>query len=614
MSANRVLPHFQPLGNLRDTSVFGYESLIRGPADSPLHYPDALFRAAREQDCEIELEIHCCRVAVRDFVRSQRHGKLLLNMSADAIVAAAVGQFGDLISATKSFGLLPSRVVIEITEHDRVSQLEQLREVLDRFRRKGVGLALDDFGDGRSSLRMWTDLRPDLVKIDKHFVDGIHADNEKFEVLRVFKYISETFGGALVAEGIASEPDLAVLRDMGISYGQGFFLGRPRREPAAELLPAAVATLRARKIAVFPEIKEAARSTLTARTLIIEAPAVSARTTNDELVQVFRESPNLHAVAVLGDAEPVGLVNRQEFMDRYVQPYHKELYGRRSCTLFMNPSPLVIEQDTPLLNLVDVLRGDDQRYLKYGFIIADEGAYVGLGTGERLVRAVSELRIEAARHANPLTALPGNIPISEHVDRLLAGEVSFVACYCDLRHFKPFNDCYGYWRGDEMIRLVAGLLVANCDSLRDFIGHVGGDDFVVLMQSADWEARLLYVISEFNERAALMYDEEAQARRGIESEDREGHPCFFPLSTLVIGAVLVQPHDFSRPEDVASAAAKAKRIAKHDAAGFRVIRARKAGSAAKPGLELVDELRNEDETQSVERLPDLSGASELRPQ
>ncbi|GAB4059984.1 phosphodiesterase [Uliginosibacterium sediminicola] len=569
MANNALSVVFQPIAHLGEASLFGYEALVRGPQETPLHRPDALFAAAAREACGIELELHCCRLAIREFARQRSSGKLLLNLSPHALVGSQAEQRAALLDYAQRMGILSSRLIVELTEHDRVTQPEVYKAALAPWRSAGVLLALDDFGDGRSSLRAWTELRPDLVKIDKHFVQGVHADNERFEVLRVLKYIAERFGGKLVAEGIEADADLAVLRDMGICYGQGFLLGRPAPLVQQTLPQAVLDTLHARQLAVFPEVRTAVHSSLTAETLIAPVPPVSANMRNAELARRFMEQPALHAVAVVSDdMRPLGLINHQAFIDRYAQPYHKELYDRKACSLFMNSAPLIIEQDTPLMNLVDVLRGDDQRYLVDGFIICHEGRYVGLGTGERLVRAVSELRIEAARHANPLTALPGNIPISEHIDRLLTGQAPFVACYCDLRHFKPFNDCYGYWRGDEMIRLVASLLLNHCDPLRDFVGHVGGDDFVVLMQSEDWEARCRAVIEAFNTRSRSLYDAEALERKGIESEDRHGNPSFFPLSSLVIGVVRVEAGALACHEDVATAAAAAKRAAKHQPDGF----------------------------------------------
>jgi diguanylate cyclase (GGDEF)-like protein len=75
-----------------------------------------------------------------------------------------------------------------------------------------------------------------------------------------------------------------------------------------------------------------------------------------------------------------------------------------------------------------------------------------------------------------------------------------VACYFDLNQFKPFNDLYGYWRGDEMILLAAQAITRHADARRDFVGHVGGDDFVVLFQSDDWETRSRQILADFNPR------------------------------------------------------------------------------------------------------------------
>jgi diguanylate cyclase (GGDEF)-like protein len=282
----------------------------------------------------------------------------------------------------------------------------------------------------------------------------------------------------------------------------------------------------------------------------------------DEVARKLAADPALRAVALVDDGKPVGLINRQAFVDSYAKPYFKELYGRKPCITFANTTPLVLDKHTGMEGMTAVLTSSDQRYLTEGFIITEGGRYLGLGTGEQLVRVVTEVRIEAARHANPLTFLPGNIPISEHIDRLLAAGGEFVACYADLNDFKPYNDLYGYWRGDEMIRLVARTLVSHCDPRRDFVGHVGGDDFVVLFQSDDWLDRCERVLSSFNAAALSLFDADALERGGIEAEDRHGVTRFFKCTTLSIGAVPIRPGRFARAEQVASAAAAAKHKAK----------------------------------------------------
>ena len=145
-----------------------------------------------------------------------------------------------------------------------------------------------------------------------------------------------------------------------------------------------------------------------------------------------------------------------------------------------------------------------------------------------------------------------------------------MACYGDLNNFKPFNDHYGYWRGDEMIRLMAKLTLAHCDAQRDFVGHVGGDDFIMLFQSDDWEDRCERLVTAFNTHAAALYDEAGREAGGIEAEDRHGVMRFFPITSLSIGAVRIRKGQFRSAEMVANAAAAAKHDAKLANAGLIV--------------------------------------------
>nr|WP_295081183.1 GGDEF domain-containing protein [uncultured Roseateles sp.] len=557
---------FQPVTQMDSGLIYGYEALVRGPAGSALEYPDALFAAGRREGLSVALEVRCASQALKDWSAQKLPGKLLINMSAAAL-ASAVGQDqGERsLKFCDQLGLKPSDIVIELTEHERVTDIGSLRNAISHLRRQGVGIALDDFGDGRSSLRLWSEIQPDLVKIDKYFTHDLPAHAEKLQTFRALLQLAETFGAQLVAEGIENAEELRVLRDLGVRYGQGWFIGRPAKQAAAEALPAARAVLASNDIAVLPELRRASSNGVTAEHLMKDAIAVTEDTTHEQLFRLFNEQEQMQAIAVL-DAQgvPVALVDRSQFLNRWAKPFFLDLYGRRPCTLFANPTPLIVDADTGIEALTTVLTSADQRYLREGFIITREGRYLGLGTGEQLVRSVTEARIEAARHANPLTFLPGNIPISQHIGRLISSGREFVAAYADLNHFKPFNDEYGYWRGDEMIRLVARVASQHCDSQRDFLGHVGGDDFVILFQSDDWEHRCEQIVERFNELARNLFDAAALEAGGIMAEDRHGDLRFHPCTTLSIGAVRIRPGSLQRAEEVATAAASAKRHAKHE--------------------------------------------------
>lgn len=569
LARGQVTPVFQPVVAAGSGEIHGYEAFIRGPADTALSSPLALLEAASARGRLNEFELRCCQLQTAAFLALDLPGKLFLNMGAETIVQM-VRREGLRFLVDQS--IAPSRVVIEITELAHVADPQPLGQALRELRKLGTSFALDDFGEGHSSLRLWVELLPELVKIDKFFAQGVHAHSAKLEALRLLLRYAAGQNTRLVAEGVEQAEDLAVIRDLGIELAQGFLLGRPSERPPRQLEGLARLLARAPAVSVYPEASRVPIHRATVGKLLVPAPSVAPETTNDQVMELFRRQAEVQSVAVVGGGRPLGLINRRNFIDRYAMPFHRELYGRRSCSHFMNEQPLLVDKSSSLESLTRVLTGEDQRYLAEGFIVIDgEGRYLGVGTGEALVRAVTEMRIEAARYANPLTFLPGNIPISEHIDRLLHGGAHFAACYFDLNHFKPYNDQYGYWRGDEMIKLAAALITQACDPLRDFAGHVGGDDFVVLFQSADWQLRCERIVQRFKADAARLFSEADRLRGGIDGEDRQGNPAFFPLTTIAVGVVEVRAGDFRTHEQVASAAAAAKRIAKHRQLGLYVL-------------------------------------------
>lgn len=577
LESHALSAHFQPIVNLREARLHGYEALIRGPRGTALAMPDALFDAALRSGLLLTLEFECVRASLQTWVERRMSGKLFVNLSADALTSAVGGnRLESGLELLRQAGVPVSALVLELTEHERVGELEALRQATELLRLQGVQIALDDFGDGRSSLRLWSELRPDYVKIDKYFTRGVADDANKLQTYRAMMQIAETFGAELVAEGIETAADLRVVRDLGVRFGQGWQLGYPQAEPLGELTREVLEVLRGRDIAVLPELRRAAHRRVTAAQLLQHAPVVAPSATHDELYRVISNDAELRAIAVVEDGRPLALIDCQQFINHYARPFFREVYGRRNCMLHANPEPLIVELHTGMEYLTSVLIASDQRYLREGFIITENGLYRGVGTGAALVKAVTEARIDAARHANPLTFLPGNIPIAEHIERLLQSGGDFAAGYADLNRFKPYNDHYGYWRGDEMIRLAARVISKHVDRERDFVGHIGGDDFIIVFQSPDWRERCERMVAEFNTRALEMFDPEARAAGGIYSEDRQGEMRFHSFTTLSVGVACVAGGTYPSAEEVSAAAAMAKRLAKQETQGCYVLRGRAA--------------------------------------
>ena len=571
LRSQALSPVFQPIVCLQGGSVHAHEALIRGPQGTPFEFPDALLQAAAVEELGFEFETASAAAALQRWGTLREPGRVFVNTSAAVLVRLWNDCGREALSAlVQGFGVAPRMLVLEITEHERVGDMDELARVADELHLAGVSLALDDFGDGRSSLRLWSQIQPDVVKIDKYFTRNLSQHADKLKTIQALQQIASIFNTSLVAEGIETAEDLRLLRDLGIPYGQGYFLGRPAPEPHAEALAQALEVMRDRRVAVLPQSSRAVHAGFLRGVSVTVAPTLGLNSSNEDAAALFHAQPELHALAVVDGQRPVAILSRAGFLNEYTKPYYREIWGKKSCMKNANDKPRLIERDHNVDELVGILTSEDQRYLTEGFIVVDNGRYVGLGTGDQLVRSVTEVRIEAARHANPLTFLPGNIPISQHIERLLDSGTEFVACYADLNNFKPFNDQYGYWRGDEMIRLVAKLALTHCDPLCDFVGHVGGDDFILLYQSSNWKDQCESLVRTFGAHALELFDDKALADGGITAEDRHGVTRFFPCTTLSIGAVTIRPNEFSSAEQVASMAALAKHDAKRMGAGLFV--------------------------------------------
>jgi GGDEF domain-containing protein len=276
----------------------------------------------------------------------------------------------------------------------------------------------------------------------------------------------------------------------------------------------------------------------------------------------FSKNKHLHAKPVVKNGRPVGLINRHEFVDAFSQPYRREMLGKKPCSSIMNPEPLMVEKSTPTLELSGFLSESDIRHFTDGFIITEQGRYLGIGTVQDLLREITKKQFETARYANPLTLLPGYVPINEHIEHLLQSGKSFAVCYVDLDNFKPFNDVCGYRRGDELIQFTAKLLDAAFDPAHDFIGHTGGDDFIVVLQSKDWEQRCHRALSAFARNSASVFDNDHRSIGGYLTSDRQGRNVHHPLPTLSIGGTWVTPELYESHHEIADVATVAKKIAK----------------------------------------------------
>jgi len=560
LAGNSLRPHFQPILDLRTMSVHGFEGLIRGPSNTVLHSPIHLFKVAKAAGLLMDLDRACIHTLVQAFAIGAPDQRLFVNISPDTLSWWALESMAKL-EAIKTLGIKPEQVVIELTEGEPTSDYKRLLKAADLFRKQGFAIAIDDLGEGFSSLRLWSELRPEYVKIDQHFTQGVSLDPVKLQFLRSLQEIGHKTGAKIVAEGLETEADLAVVLELGLDLGQGYLLGRPNPSPIQAVTPELM-----RKAAQHPGCPRTSwisQSQVSASRLTVFIEPVAPETINLRVHERFMKEPDLLSLPVVKGEIPVGLINRYAFLDTLSRPFSRELYGKKACVCFMNRDILVVDHRMSLHELSKLIVESDPRHILHGFIVTQGGSYAGMGSGRDLMREITHMQINAARYANPLTLLPGNVPISDYLDTLLQHRTPFQVCYCDLDHFKPYNDVYGYQKGDDVIRWTGTLLESICDPDLDFVGHIGGDDFLLVLRSKDWESRCNRLLARFESGRAQFFNALDLERGGYESEDRSGKMAFHHLLALSIGVVRVLAGAYGSPHEISAAAAHAKKLAKN---------------------------------------------------
>lgn len=550
---------FQPIIGMLNGAIIGYEGLIRGPVDSPLQAPLTLFEAAKRCNLSIEIELLAREIVLERCAELRLPGKLFLNVSPQVLLQSS-SQCDQLLRFVQNIGINPNRVVIELTEGEPTHDYAALREAAAHYRDRGFRIAIDDLGEGFSSLRLWSELRPDYVKIDMHFIQGINLDPVKRQFVKSIQEIATISGTTVIAEGIETQDELELIGELGVAFGQGYRIARPHEEPIRTVPDDIVKALS--QASAYPQRMDIKKTGVTASKLMRVVVSVTPEMSNNEVYAMFAQDPDVYVIPVVQNGKPLGLITRANLIDRFARPYLRELQGKKACTLFMDPAPMITDKDTGLQELSQTIVEADRRHLLNGFIITDQGRYMGMGSGHDLMREMTAMQISAASHANPLTHLPGNVPINEHIEHLLLSNLPFFACYVDLDNFKPFNDVYGYSRGDDVIQLAGATLIAHSGPEQNFVGHIGGDDFMILFQSDDWEARCQAILTTFDAAITAHFSPLDCARGGYVSEDRRGTKVFYGLISISLGVVQVKPEQYTSHHQIAAAAAEAKKQAK----------------------------------------------------
>ena len=529
---------FQPIVNIHTGTTFGFEALLRGFKNAGFNTILDLFDSAFKDGCLYPVDIALRERAVASFKEhtSSFRARLFFNLD-NRILMMPDYNSGNTKRILDKLGIEPELFVFELSERQNIGTSVSVSDMLKQYKGQSIQIALDDFGTGYSGLKHLYLSEPDFIKIDRFFINSIDGDGRKRLFVTNVVDMAHLMGIKVVAEGVETKNEFYACREIGCDYVQCYLVQAPIT--GKELL-----------LGHYPLIGELSKNHRRKPVSEILNGYVELMTPvykNTHIVDIlsrFRENPEVPYFPVINEAEePVGLISERTLKQYVYSPYGiailKNKFHEKDLNYFSEQPP-VLDISTRIEKILEYYVLNK---VSSPIIITRDGRYIGVLTEAALLKILNEREIEAARDQNPLSRLPGNDTINSIMNSLLAEpliDTAFV--YFDFDNFKAFNDNYGFRQGDRALLLFADMLREYKNGKGAFIGHIGGDDFVMIVPLTDFswkniKADLKTLVDKFNNNTGMFYNRTDRERGSIFARDRSGVIQEYPLITVSAGVL-----------------------------------------------------------------------------
>lgn len=581
IGGNVLTTVFQPLFNRENGSVLGYEALTRLRGENPFGEIRELFHRAMQTGCICALDCACLSstlATAHACSLAQRSELLFVNTCPETLMNSSLF-FDTCDNLVGTFGIPREQIVLEITEESMISNYAFFRQSLDTYRRLGYKIAIDDFGAGYGGLKMLSTIEPDFVKIDRHFISDIDRATIKFNLVDAIATACHRIGIAVVAEGIEREEELSVLQNTGIQYLQGFFLGSPA--PGMNAGPA--------NPALFPSTVKAPP----ARTgepscmgdLCSRVEPISPENQMITALRRFTDNRELRSLPIVDGSIVVGMLHRSRFLEENIIGKHGYGYSMNTYKTIadvMEKNFFLCEANTSIDEVSQRIQSRKTALQYDDICVTRTGKYHGTVPISLLLNSIMERNINLAKGSNPLSGLPGNDFIQREITLRLNQSMHFDVAYIDIDHFKPYNDHYGFERGDHIIKSLAAIITRVLSRLTsssfNFAGHIGGDDFIVVSRPQDSLQIAEAIVTEFKAQLPDFHGPADFTSGSYAAKNRRGLKEEFSLLSLSIGIVSTEVRRIESYPQLASLATEVKKKAKMES-GFSIVRDRRLGGS-----------------------------------
>ena len=599
---------YQPKYASDGSDMTGMEALVRWRRDGEIIPPDKFIPVAEENGMIVRLGEWVLKEACRQNRRWQLEGLPPLQVSVN-ISARQLrdNDFADKVERIlRETDLAPAFLELEITETAIMGISDDIVLKLLRLKELGISISIDDFGTGYSSLSYLKNLPVDKIKIDRSFVMDIVTDPGDAAIVDAIISIARVLDLRVVAEGVENKDQLDFLIGRACTEFQGYYFSEPlTAEHFAELLRTKGATvghlagccevksrpLQLPDYTATPDrslylIEGKSETTSSSEHLMAVAHKIKPVSPQDRIINVlsrFQMDKDLNVLPVVEDEAIVGIVNRSTFLEDHIigrNGFAAHINHAKKIRELMEPLEFTFDAATPIEEAARILQPVISTLRINNICITRNGAYAGVIDVNRFIKAMTDIQIVLAKGANPLTGLPGNTSIERNICERLNSDTPFDIAYLDVDNFKPFNDHYGFQKGDAVIKKLAEIMTAITASsslaATTFCGHIGGDDFILITESLQAEQLSTRIIATFEGERLAFHGQTDHENGGYRAFNRKGDLESFPLISLSVGIVNTSLSAVGSFAKLASLSTEVKKAAKKKTGSFIVVDGRTA--------------------------------------
>ncbi len=554
---------FQPIISLRDGNILGHEALSRITCESEIKNPEMLFGIAGEYNRLWELELLCRTKALEaayKFMIPPYSKKLFINVNPN-ILHDTNFKKGFTSEFLSQFQIEPQNVIFEITERNVILDMGGFLSTIDHYRSQDYKIAIDDAGAGYSGLNLISDVNPNYIKLDMKLIRNINTDNLKYALVKGMVELSKASDISLIAEGIETKEELETLITLGVQYGQGYYIQKPSSE-LEEIRDEIIITIKTSQKRKNSDISGGMTYT-GIKSLCTYTGIVSPKVSSKYVYNIFKHNPNFFGLCIVEDEIPLGIITYEKLALKMSGYYGFSLYQNKPIAELMDKNFLAVDYETPI-NTVSNLAMSRTNDRLYDFIVVMEnGKYIGTITIKDLLMKTTEIEVDRAKQVNPLSGLPGNTIVEQKLDYCIKSDKDFSIAYIDIDNFKAYNDVYGFENGDLVLKMLANLLNNHLSS-EHFVGHIGGDDFAVIINGNVDEKYFEAIEKQFETNVLSFYNPIDVKKGYIITANRRGEMEQFPLLTITTVVVNNLFEKFTDIYELTKKLAKMKRDKKQN--------------------------------------------------